>query len=199
MSEIKRKNDDDDIEIGSSELNFRDSNGIYYIHGKIDESIPKNIIAPLVNDIEQRKLLIKPLPIKFFITSFGGQASPSFDIINLFEYARSVNIEIYTYVTSHAMSAASMIACAGHKRFVGKRACHMLHFAKSVDYSSNPIMSDRNNENLKLLQDEMIALYVKYSKGKLKEKQLRAELLPDSFYINGSEAIIRSGLADEEF
>lgn len=167
--------------------------GRFYIFGEINESIPESIIAPLISEINRKAREKKPLPIEIYINSTGGYLSFAFDIITQFDIAEKKGVPIYTYVTASACSAASLIAVCGHKRFVGQRAYHLLHFARGADYSHNPVMIDRNAENFKFLQSELVKIYEK----KTKLKDVASKLLPDNFMVNGSKDLIKFGLADE--
>jgi ATP-dependent protease ClpP protease subunit len=54
-------------------------------------------------------------------------------------------------------------------------------------------MAERNAENFKFLQKEIINIYKKYTKiQKLEEK-----LLADNYMVNGGEAMLKAGLIDE--
>lgn len=188
--EIKMSDD-----IGGGNLNFRDSNGTYYINGDIDDTIPKEIIAPLVKDIEIAKNLIEKKPIRFFITSSGGSAYTAFDLIAQFEYAKKLGVPIHTIVTSFAASAASIIAVSGHVRFASRRACYLLHYARCFQYSHNPIMTERNTVNLNFVQKELEEIY----KKRTKIKGVASKMLADNYMINGIDELIKNGVVDYEF
>lgn len=173
-------------------LNFF-KDGKFYIHGYIDESIPQNIIQPLVDEIERRSEYQNPKPLEFFINSGGGDLSYCYEIIGLFKLANAKGIPVCTYVMSYAASAASLIAVCGNMRYVTRRSYHLLHFARGWDYAHNPEMIERNAKTWKFLQDELIDVYREHTKL----KDIEAKLLADNFMINGAKDLIRFGLADQ--
>lgn len=167
--------------------------GNFFINGNIDESIAKNIIAPLINEINIRSRHKTPMPINFYITSYGGFVKDAFDIISWFDYAKKVGVPIHTYVTSVAFSAGSLIAVSGHKRFASVRAYHGLHFARGGQYAHNPDMADRNVENFKWMQSQLVQIY----KSTTKLKDIEKLLLADNYMINGGANLLKYGLIDE--
>lgn len=168
-------------------------NGMFFICGEIDETLPYTIIAPLIREIKKRMIQTNPQPIEFYITSDGGYLDMAFDLITWFEHAKNCGVEIHTYVTSVAFSAASLIAVSGHHRFGSVRAYHGLHFARGYEYSHNPLMSDRNNENMKFLQAELIKVY----QNRTKLEDIEGKLIADNFMVNGGEDLLKFGLIDE--
>lgn len=165
----------------------------FYITGDIDESIAREITAPLIERIEEEKLKKYKDPIKFYISSYGGDIKDAFDLISWFDYAKSVGVPIHTYITSVAFSAASLIAVAGHKRFGSSRSFHGLHFARGFDYSHNPEMAQRNADNFKWMQSELVKVYSENTKL----KDIPKLLLADNYMINGGAELKKWGLIDE--
>lgn len=178
--------------LSSSDQNFF-MDGNFFINGDIDNSMAKSIIAPLINEINNRAKLKNPTPIKIFVTSYGGYIKDAFDIISWFDYAKKQGVSIHTYVTSVAFSAGSLIAVSGHKRFGSTRAYHGLHFARGWDYSHNPIMTERNAQNSKWMQSELVKIY----KERTKLKQIEKLLLADNYMINGGSNLLKAGIIDE--
>lgn len=172
--------------------NFFNGNS-FYIFGDIDDSIPEKIISPLIMKIEEFSKLRNPPAIEIYISSDGGYTYFAMDIVALFEIARARGVRIVTIVPSHAFSAASMIAAAGHHRVVGPNAAHLIHYSRSHDFSHNPIMADRNNDHRKHIDRTLIEFYEKYTKLKDLEKLLTA----DNYMINGWKELKKLGLADE--
>lgn len=172
-------------------LNFSKGNN-FYIYGDIDYTIPENIIAPMIEYIDRKKDLKDPGDINIYVSSYGGYVQYGFDLISQMEQAKDLGFSVNTYVTSVACSCGSLIAVAGSKRYVSERAYHLLHFMRGSDYAHNPIMSDRNNENAKFWQKQLVDIYKKYTRLKNIEKLL----LPDNYMINGASQLIRHGLAD---
>ncbi len=169
------------------------ADGNFFINGSIDDTIAKNIIAPLINEINIRSKSKTPAPINFYITSYGGYVKDAFDIISWFDYAKKLGVPIHTHVTSVAFSAGSLIAVSGHKRYASVRAYHGLHFARGSDYAHNPEMADRNAENFKWMQAQLVQIY----KNKTKLKNIEKLLLADNYMINGGHNLLKFGLIDE--
>jgi ATP-dependent protease ClpP protease subunit len=188
----KIKNNQTVIDISGVKENFEEE-GDFFIGGEIDESFTHNIIAPLIREIKKRKEMVLPAPIDFFISSYGGYVSQAFDLITWFEHAKKCGLEIHTYVTSVAFSAASLIAVSGHKRYGSSRAYHGLHFMRGWDYAHNPNMAERNAENHKWMQSELIKIY----KQKTKLKDIEDKLLADNYMINGGANLLKFGFIDE--
>lgn len=177
---------------GPVSLNFY-KDGRFYIHGPIDDSIPQNIIQPLIDEIDKRSELVSPKPIEIFINSPGGDLEYCNEIIGLFKLANARGVGICTFVMAYAASAASMIAVCGNVRYVTRRTRHLLHFARIYEYAHNPEMLQRNLEANKFLQKELVEVYREHTKIKDIEKKL----LADNFIITGGKALIRLGLADQ--
>lgn len=177
-----------------TDLNFFDGHN-FYIFGEIDSSIPKSIIVPMISFIEKqsKKNEQEMKEMNIYITSYGGDAHYAFDIITHIEFAKSIGIVVNTFVTSVACSAGSLIAVTGSNRFVSKRAYHLLHFMRGWAYSTSPEMTKRNTTNDLFLQDELVKIYQKYTKL----KKIEDKLLADNFMINGSDDLIKYGLADK--
>ena len=181
----------DDSFFGHSLNFFKD--GRFYIQGDVDESIPSNIIQPLVEEIERRSEFHNPKPLEFFINSNGGDLALCYEIIGLFKLANAKGIPVCTYVMSYAASAASLIAECGNMRYVTRRSYHLLHFARGWDYAHNPEMADRNTATMKFLQSELVEIYKEHTKI----KDIEAKLLADNFMPTGGKQLIRLGLADQ--
>lgn len=178
--------------LGFHQLNFF-KDGKFYINGDIDDSIPQNIIQPLVDEIERRAEFQNPKPLEFFINSNGGDLSYCYEIIGLFKLANAKGIPVCTYVLSYAASAASLIAVCGNMRYVTRRSYHLLHFARGWDYAHNPEMSERNHSTMKFLQSELVEIYREHTKI----KDIEAKLLADNFMPTGGKKLIQLGLADQ--
>lgn len=175
----------------------------FTIYDEITNELGKTLIPNLYESIISEASLEKSRrsPIRFFICSDGGDLGVTLDIIALFEYAKKLGVEIHTYVLSYAASAASMIAICGQKRFISSRSYHMIHYARGVMYADNPEMAERNNENLKFVQDIVVNLYSQYCnlKSLVKDKKARnfGEMIKTDNFTLYSSDLIKYGVADE--
>jgi len=165
----------------------------FYIQGEIRESLCKEITAPLITLIENKKKEKAPTPIEIYISSPGGSVDPTLDLIAQIERARDLGVEIHTIVTANVASAASLIAITGHKRFVSKRASHLIHYARMWQFTNNPEMLEREYEFGKWLQSTLVDIYKEYTKM----EDIETKIKTDNYRINGAEDLIRLGLADE--
>jgi ATP-dependent protease ClpP protease subunit len=167
----------------------------FYIYGNVDDSMPRNIIAPFVEECEKQFGRREPQPINIYISSYGGRVDYGFDLIAQIERAKECGITINTFVTSVACSCGSLIAVTGTNRFVGERAYHLLHFMRGTDYAHNPEMLKRNYENGKFWQTKLVDIYKRYTKI----KDIEAKLLADNYMVNGANQCIKLGLADFKY
>lgn len=174
-----------------SEVNFNIGKS-FYIFGNVDESFPKQIIVPFVNAVDKSLLKKTQDELSIYITSNGGNVNYAFDLITHMERAIAEGVEVNTYVSSEACSCGSLIAVSGSKRYISRRAYHLLHFMRGWDFAHNPDMIDRNAENGKFWQNELVNIY----KTKTKLKDIEAKLLADNYMVNGGAACIKLGLAD---
>lgn len=173
-------------------LNFSDGNK-FYIFGDIDESIPEFIIAPMLRYIEDNSTFRAPKGIDVYISSDGGLWDYAQDIISVFDIALFKGIKVNTIVTSHAYSAASLIAVCGHHRVAYKNASHLIHYARGSDFSHNDIMAQRNLESTKFSNNAIVNIYRKNTKLKNIDKLL----LADNYMVHGAEALKKLGFIDE--
>jgi len=171
-------------------LNF-ERDGNFYIFGDIDESIPENIIAPLVAEIRDQKDKKEPKVITIHISSQGGELYYALDLIHIIEMAKDVGVEIHTVVSSQACSAASMIAISGHRRFARRWSSHLIHFPRVWDHCHNPEMAQRNLDYTKFINKEVVELY----KRKTKIKDVEKKMLADNYIIMGND-LLEWGLVD---
>lgn len=182
----------DDDQYEKQELNFAKGDN-FYLMGEVDESFPKNIIAPFIELVQAKVKESNPTPIHIHISSWGGYCQYCFDLIAWILFAKSKGLVINTYCTSTAYSAASIIFCVGTNRYVTRRTQLLLHFARTSNSSHNPEMAQRNKEADDHLQDELIEVYKKHTKM----KDIKKKLMTDNYYILGGQQLINLGFADE--
>jgi len=186
--------EDENDDKNDKEYNFvKDDN--FYIHGLFDYSISRIIIPKLTKVIDDRKLLKKPKPIKFYIDSDGGYSSMVCILLSLIEQAKKEGIEIHTYVFARAYSCGSLLACSGTKgkRFIGEYAEHLCHLGStSTGRVYNITEADRMSDRVKRHFDMVKRIYKKYAKITDLDKVIH----DDNYFISGKD-IIANGLADE--
>lgn len=181
------------IEGVNQPLNFME-NDEFFIFGEFDSTISTNVIPKLRKAIEDKKEKKNQI-IKFIISSHGGYSHILKDLLGLFEIAKSHEIILETYVSSHAYSCGSMLACAGTKghRNISEYAYHLCHLgAGSTGFVKNDVELQRGAKFLQDHFDFVRSVYKKYAKIKDLEKVIH----DDNFYLN-AEDCLNNGLADK--
>lgn len=103
---------------------------IFYLSDDVNsESVGKlifNLLYQIKQDDKQdeKEKDFKRTPIKLYVNSYGGEV---YDMWGLIDIIRNSKTPIYTYCTGYAMSAASKIFLAGHKRYCYKHSTFMYH------------------------------------------------------------------------
>ncbi len=195
MNNTNKKHNDEDDKFDDSPISQNWSNKRdFYIFSEINETFPKDIIIPFIEQIRKQNNNKTFKDLNIYITTNGGYCNYAFDLITHIEFAKKLGICINTYVTSQALSAGSLIAVTGTNRYVGERAYHLLHFMRGWQYSHNPEMSKRNTEQDLFWQDRLIDVYKKYTKI----KDIKKKLLADNYIVNGADECIKLGLADKK-
>jgi ATP-dependent Clp protease protease subunit len=109
----------------------------------------------------------KPKPLKIYINSNGGEL---FAAIPLIDAIANSKIPIYTYIEGLAASAASLIAMAGHKRFITKNSFMLIHELRTgVEGTFTNIMDE--HENCIKLMGVIKKLYVNRSTKQFSDNQ----------------------------
>jgi ATP-dependent protease ClpP protease subunit len=106
----------------------------------------------------------KPTPLKIYINSNGGEI---FGAIPLVDAIQKCKIPIYTYIEGIAASAASLIAMAGHKRFITTNSFMLIHELRSgVEGTFSNIMDEHVNcmKLMKVIRTVYINRILKASK-----------------------------------
>lgn len=168
----------------------------YFINGDFNDEMRQAVIWNLEKHIKNLKNK-KNAILTFYISSYGGDGYLVQDMISLFEIAKANDIIVRTIVTSHAYSAASMLAIAGTKgeRYISEYAEHLAHYGDFDGYrKSTPLQLDRNHEHHKRWVENIIKQYNKYCSI----PSLRTKLKDDAFYIP-AELCLKWQLADKYF
>jgi ATP-dependent Clp protease, protease subunit len=98
----------------------------------------------------------KPKALKIYINSNGGEL---FAAIPLIDAIANSKIPIHTYIEGMAASAASLIAMAGHKRFITKNSFMLIHELRTgVEGTFSNVMDE--HENCIKLMNVIKKLYV---------------------------------------
>ena len=114
---------------------YQKDNTIY-----IDEDITSESIELWARQLKNlcNKQLSRPKeersPVKLIINSAGGSARDTLYFIDLMEYYKKRDIEIYTYITAYAYSGAFKIGICGSKRFAYKHSELLCHQWNKFEY-----------------------------------------------------------------
>jgi len=101
----------------------------------------------------------KPKALKIYINSNGGEL---FAAIPLIDAINNSKIPIETYIEGMAASAASLIAMAGHKRYITKNSFMLIHELRTgVAGTYSNVMDE--HENCKKLMNVIKKLYLERS------------------------------------
>lgn len=172
---------------------FNDDNR-FYILGEFTDEFKENIVVPLtkkINDLSKTR----DAKIEIYISSEGGDGFLVTHLIELLELAKAKDIKVATIVTSHAFSAASMLAIAGTEgeRYISPMAEHLVHYGQiNMGRESTPLQIDRQTDYKKRWFNIVLNHYKKYSNV----PNLAEHLKDDNFFINANDCI-KYKLADK--
>jgi ATP-dependent protease ClpP protease subunit len=210
---IKRKrdrNDDDDDDDDNSELPITEllnqlksdvymiDNHLYFRTNVSIETIDKMnklIIAYTRNGNILKEMHkgydINTKPIYLHITSDGGDLFAGFYAVDII---KSSSVPIYTVVEGSAISAASLMACVGAKRYMTKNSYMLIHQLSSGVQGQFHIIKD-NFENDTVLMDNIAKIYIEHSNKRLTKNKLVQILDHDKFW--NFDLCKKNGLIDE--
>lgn len=133
---------------------------------------------------------IQPKPIYLHITSDGGDLFAGFYAVDIIQ---SSPIPIYTVVEGSAVSAASLMACVGKKRYMTKNSYILIHQLSSGIVGNFHEIKD-NFENDTTLMDNINKIYIEHSNKKLNKKMLKDILDHDKYW--DYDTCLKYGLVD---
>jgi ATP-dependent Clp protease protease subunit len=134
---------------------------------------------------------IKTKPIYLHITSDGGDLFAGFYAVDII---KSSPVPIYTVVEGSAISAASLMACVGTKRYMTKNSYMLIHQLSSGVQGQFHAIKD-NFENDTVLMDNIAKIYIEHSNKRLTKSKLIQILDHDKFW--NFELCKKNGLVDE--
>jgi ATP-dependent protease ClpP protease subunit len=160
--------------------------------------IDKNTTLSLIRQIDEMSKQLKvvqytfslpsPPHIELHICSDGGEVFPAVAAV---ERIINSDIPIHTYCEGIVASAATLISCAGHKRFITKSSCMLIHQVSGGMWGNYAEFKDEIH-NLELVMNLIKRVYIK--KTSLTSEKLDEMLIHD-LYMNASECI-KHGLVD---
>jgi ATP-dependent protease ClpP protease subunit len=161
--------------------------------------VSKDTMLSLIKQIDEMSKQLKivqytfnlptPPPIELHICSDGGDV---FSSIAAVDRIMNSQIPIHTYCEGIVASAATLISCSGHKRFITKSSCMLIHQV-SGGLWGNYAEFKEEIKNLELIMSLIKGIYVK--KTQLDSTKLD-EILGHDLYMNAEECLV-AGLVDE--
>lgn len=171
---------------GSGNLNI-------YLQGDFEYWWLEGIVIPVTEKLSGLHRLSDP-KITVYVSSRGGWTNVCWDIVELLERAKNMDVTVRTVVTSHAYSSGSMVAVVGSpgERYIGERATHLLHYGHSGAYWETPLQVEREAEWAKQHFGNVLAHYKYYTKVPRLDK-----LIEDDGLWFDAEDCIKYGIADK--
>ena len=184
--------DDEETEITSDEVTVIDNNIYFYcevskasalkFNIEFKKLIKRNRLVGIENDI-------KPPPIKIYINSVGGEVMSALSIV---ETIRKSPIEVWTIVDGEAASAATLISCMGHKRFINKNAIMLIHQLRTGFWGKADEFEEEDKNNKKIMK---IIRNIYLDKTSMNKEELESILKKDSYMI--SKKCLKLEIVDE--
>ena len=128
-------------------------------------------------------------PVEIHICSDGGDV---FAAMAAVDKIANNDVPIYTFIEGVAASATTLLSVSGHKRFITKNSCMLIHSVSSGLWG-NYMQFKEELQNLDLIMTLIKSVYLKRSR--LKEKELN-EILKHDLFFNSSKCL-KMGLIDE--
>lgn len=180
------------IEKSTPEI-FSQGNKIYFYTEVTRETVLN--LNKQIDDLTKQMKIIQftynfslPPQIEIHICSDGGDVFASLASIDKISNS---DVSIHTFCEGVVSSAASLISVCGHKRFITKNSCMLLHSVSS-QFWGNYIDLKQEVKNMDLIMSIIKNIYLK--KTKFKSKEL-GELLKHDLYLNSSKCL-KMGLVD---
>lgn len=180
------------IQQGTSEITPQ-ANKIYFYSEITRESILS--LNRQIDDVTKQMKIVQLTydlpnvpPIELHICSDGGDVFAGMAAVD-----KIINnsIPIHTYCEGIVASAATFLSVSGHKRFISKSSCMLIHQVRSGLWGNFMQFKDEI-ENLELIMKLIKDVYLK--RTNFKEKDLDKILSHDICL--GSDKCLKSGLVD---
>lgn len=133
---------------------------------------------------------IEPKPIMLHITSVGGSLFHGFRAVDIIQ---SCPVPIHTIIEGYAISAASLMAVVGKKRYIHKNSYMLIHQLSSHNEGGKYEELVDNFTNNKELMNHIVNIYKENSK--MNKRDISNALKHDLYW--SSETCIQKGLCDE--
>lgn len=130
-----------------------------------------------------------PPPIKLHINSYGGSVFAGLAAV---DYIKNSKIPIHTIIDGCAASAATLMSCVGHRRFMHRNSCMLIHQLSGAMWGKFQEMKD-DFENSEMLMEKIKKIYKENTK--IPKKELDNILNHDLWW--EAEKCLEFGLVDE--
>lgn len=177
----------------SSDSTMPVGNKIYFYSDVTRDSI--HLLNRQIDEIGKQLKLVQytyglavPPVIEIHICSEGGDVWP---VIATVDKIINSDIPIHTYCEGIVASAATLLSCAGHKRFITPSSCMLIHQISSGLWGNYAEFKDEI-QNLDLMMKLIRSVYLK--KTKLDSTKLD-DMLSHDLYMDANECL-EKGLVD---
>ena len=130
-----------------------------------------------------------PEPIRLHINSYGGSV---FAGLSAMDYIKSSKVPVHTIIDGCAASAATLMSVVGHRRFMHKNACMLIHQLSGLMWGKFQEMKD-DMENSEMLMKKIKDIYKKHTR--IPESELDNILKHDIWW--EADKCLEYGLVDE--
>lgn len=131
----------------------------------------------------------EPPPIMLHINSYGGSV---FAGLSAVDYIKNSKIPVHTVIDGCAASAATLMSCVAHRRYMHKNACMLVHQLSGLMWGKFQEMKD-DMENSEMLMKKIKEIYKQHTK--IPQHELDNILKHDIWW--EAEKCLEYGLVDE--
>ena len=131
----------------------------------------------------------EPPPIMLHINSYGGSV---FAGLSAVDYIKNSKIPVHTVIDGCAASAATLMSCVAHRRYMHKNACMLVHQLSGLMWGKFQEMKD-DMENSEMLMKKIKDIYKQHTK--IPQHELDNILKHDIWW--EAEKCLEYGLVDE--
>jgi ATP-dependent protease ClpP protease subunit len=131
----------------------------------------------------------EPTPIKVHINSYGGEVASAISIVDTI---RRSPVPVWTYIEGESVSAATLISCSGHRRFITKNSLMLIHQIRTGFWGKADEFEEEVKNNQKFMK---IITELYKEKSTISDSDLETMLKKDSYM--RAKKCLKLGLVDE--
>lgn len=160
-------------------------NRVIYLNDDISDLTVAEIV-PLIHKInleDKDKNLDEIVPLKIFISTYGGSCYDGWGIVSAIQNSRT---PVYTICETYAMSMGLPIFLSGHRKFLGEYASLLYHELRGNASGTRQEVKrlDKEYDRLQKIYDDYIVKHTKLTQDILNDHQERVS----DWYINFEDA-----------